>query len=84
LHELLEWHPYSEISGIVRPKLPPETSEHTRLLAERILIAVGSKLFPNTIYAEKPVLDKNEGLTLKNKKIIISNRNLKYKIIENK
>ena len=49
-------------------QLPQETSEHTRLLIERILIATESKIFPNTLYIDKPVLDKTNGLTLKNKK----------------
>lgn len=61
-HSFEEWTEYSII------QLPPETSEHTRLLVERILIAVGSKLFPNILYSDKPVLDLGIGLTLKNKK----------------
>jgi hypothetical protein len=61
-HSFDEWTEYCII------QLPPETSEHTRLLVERILIAAGSKLFPNTLYSDKPVLDLENGLTLKNKK----------------
>ncbi|WP_159018501.1 hypothetical protein [Algibacter sp. L3A6] len=61
-HSFDEWTEYSII------QLPPETSEHTRLLVERILIAVGSKLFPNILYSDKPVLDLENGLKLKNKK----------------
>lgn len=49
-------------------QLPPETSEHTRLLIERILIATGSKLFPNILYQGSPALSKEYGLTLKNRK----------------
>ena len=61
-HSFDEWSEYCLI------QLPPETSEHTRLLVERILIAAGSKLFPNILYSDKPVLDLGIGLTLKNKK----------------
>jgi len=61
-HSFEQWTEYSIV------QLPPETSEHARLLIERVLIAIGAKLFPNTIYAEKSVLDKSEGLTLKNKR----------------
>ncbi|OBX23741.1 MULTISPECIES: hypothetical protein [Bizionia] len=61
-HSFDEWTEYCII------QLPPETSEHSRLLVERILIAVGSKLFPNILYSDKPVLDLGIGLTLKNRK----------------
>lgn len=61
-HSFDAWDEYSII------QLPPETSPHTRLLIERVLIAVGAKLFENTLYPEKPVLSKNAGLILKNKK----------------
>ena len=61
-HSFDEWTEYCII------QLPPETSEHTRLLVERILIAAGSKLFPNILYNDKPVLDLGVVLTLKNKK----------------
>ncbi len=61
-HSFDKWNEYSVI------QLPPETSEHTRLLIERVLIAVGAKLFPNEIYTEDSVLDKKEGLVLKNRK----------------
>ena len=61
-HSFDDWEEYSII------QLPPETSDHTRLLIERVLIAVGSKLFPNTIYKEDSVLDNENGLQLKNKK----------------
>ncbi len=61
-HSFDKWTEYCII------QLPPETSEHTRLLIERILIAAGSKLFPNELYIDKPVLDKTNGLTLRNKK----------------
>ncbi len=61
-HSFEDWTEYSII------QLPPETSEHTRLLIERILIAVGSKLFPNTLYSDLPVLGATRGLILKNKR----------------
>ncbi len=59
-HSFDDWKEYSII------QLPPETSDSTRLLIERVLIAVGAKLFPNTIYSEKPVI--NDTLKLKNNK----------------
>lgn len=61
-HSFDAWDEYSII------QLPPEASEHTRLLIERVLIAVGAKLFENTIYSEEPVLGVGEGLLLKNRK----------------
>lgn len=61
-HSFDDWDEYSII------QLPPETTEHTRLLIERVLIAVGAKLFENTLSIEKSVLSKEFGLILKNKK----------------
>jgi len=61
-HSFDEWDEYSII------QLPPETSEHTRLLIERVLIAVGAKLFENTLTSEIPVMFGGAGLTLRNKK----------------
>lgn len=61
-HSFDDWNEYTII------QLPPETSDHTRLLIERILIACGAKLFTNTLMKEEPVLNKKQGLTLKNKK----------------
>lgn len=61
-HSFDDWTEYTII------QLPPETSDHTRLLIERILIACGTKLFPNTLREEEPVLNSTQGLTLKNKK----------------
>ena len=61
-HSFEDWDEYSVI------QLPPETSDHTRLLIERILIATGAKLFPNSIYTEPSVLNEASGLKLKNRK----------------
>ncbi len=61
-HSFEDWTEYSIIN------LPPETSEHTRLLIERVLIATGTKLFTNLLSKEPPVLDMEQGLILKNKK----------------
>jgi len=61
-HSFEDWDEYSVI------QLPQETSDHTRLLIERILIATGAKLFSNTIYSEPSVLNKEYGLKLKNRK----------------
>jgi len=61
-HSFENWNEYAVI------QLPPETSDNTRLLIERVLIATGSKLFENSIYTEKSVLDINNGLKLQNRK----------------
>ncbi len=61
-HSFDNWDEYSVI------QLPPETSDHTRLLIERVLIATGAKLFQNNINAETPVLNEENGLKLKNRK----------------
>jgi len=61
-HSFENWSEYSII------QLPPETSDHTRLLIERVLIAVGSKLFQNFLSSEHPVLDIDNGLKLQNRK----------------
>jgi hypothetical protein len=60
-HSFDNWEEYSII------QLPPETSDHTRKLIERILIASFSKLFPNELFKEIPVLNENNFLKLKNK-----------------
>ena len=59
-HSFDDWSEYSII------QLPPETSDSTRLLIERVLIAVGAKLFLNKIYDEEPIV-KNS-LELQNSK----------------
>ena len=61
-HSFDAWDEYSII------QLPPETSDHTRLLIERVLIATGAKLFQNSISTETPVLNELNGLKLKNRK----------------
>lgn len=61
-HSFDDWTEYSII------QLPPETSDHTRLLIERILIATGTKLFVNTLSSEIPLLNKDKGLKLMNRK----------------
>ena len=61
-HSFDEWNEYCVI------QLPPETSEHTRILIERVLIAVGAKLFENTIYPEAPIFQQGFGLILRNRK----------------
>jgi hypothetical protein len=61
-HSFDDWTEYSII------QLPPETSNHTRLLIERILIAVGTKLFQNDLSSETPVIQGLNGLRLMNKK----------------
>ncbi len=50
-HSFENWNEYAVI------QLPPETSDATRLLIERVLIASASKLFKNTLYSEEAVWD---------------------------
>lgn len=45
-HSFKDWDEYSII------QLPPETTNHSRLLIERVLIAIGSKLFLNDLQVE--------------------------------
>jgi len=61
-HSFQEWDEYSVI------QLPPETSDHTRLLIERVLIATGAKLFENSIAKEPAVLTQESSLKLRNRK----------------
>ncbi len=61
-HSFDEWTEYSII------QLPPETSDNTRLLVERILIATGTKLFQNNLNSETPVMQGENCLRLMNKK----------------
>lgn len=61
-HSFDDWTEYSII------QLPPETSDHTRLLIERILIATGLKLFENILSTETPILNRGQGLKLMNRK----------------
>jgi hypothetical protein len=61
-HSFEDWNEYSII------QLPPETSDHTRLLIERVAIAIGTKIFPNELSKEPPVSNSTIGLKLKNRK----------------
>lgn len=61
-HSFEDWTEYSVI------QLPPETTNHTRLLIERVLISVGGKIFQNHLFKEEPLLDVSKGLILVNKK----------------
>jgi hypothetical protein len=61
-------HSFDEWTEFCVIHLPSETSDHTRLLIERILIATGSKLFVNNLYDGGPVLDDSVSLKLRNKK----------------
>lgn len=61
-HSFDDWTEYSVI------QLPPETSNHTRLLIERVLIATGTKLFENNLSLEKPILEEDNVIKLMNKK----------------
>ena len=61
-HSFDEWTEYSII------QLPPETSDHTRLLIERILIATATKLFQHSLSSENPLIQIQNGLKLMNKR----------------
>ena len=61
-HSFEDWTEYCII------QLPPETSDHSRLLIERIVIAIGAKIFPNTFGLEKPIIDDIEGWQIMNRK----------------
>jgi hypothetical protein len=61
-HSFDDWTEYTII------QLPPETSDHTRILIEKILIAVGVKLFQNNLSHENPVIQVANGLKLMNMK----------------
>jgi len=62
-HSFDDWDEYSII------QLPTETSEHTRLLIERVLIAISSKLFINNVYNfEEPILSELISFKLVNKR----------------
>ncbi len=50
-HSFDDWEEYCVVN------LPPETSNHTRLLIERVLISVGSKIFKNNFNNEQPLID---------------------------
>lgn len=61
-HSFEDWTEYTII------QLPPETTNHTRLLIERVLIAVGGKIFQNDLFDEKALFDLMPGFVLVNKK----------------
>ena len=61
-HTFENWTEYCVI------QLPPETSDHSRILIERVLIAVGYKLFLNNFGAENPIFDIENIFKLMNKK----------------
>ena len=60
-HSFDDWDEYCVVN------LPPETTNHTRLLIERVLISVGSNVFKNNFNNEQPLID-GEVLRLANKK----------------
>ncbi len=66
--EGIEHHSFDNWTEYTIIQLPPETSDHTRLLIERILIAIGTKLFQNSLSHENPVIQIENGLKLMNKK----------------
>jgi hypothetical protein len=61
-HNFNEWNEYSII------QLPPETSDSTRLLIERVLISFSTKIFPNNLSENLSLLQENRVLYLTNKK----------------
>lgn len=60
-------HSFDNWSEYIVIQLPPETSNHTRILIERILIGTFSKLFLNKLGIKNPLLE-NDGLKLMNRK----------------
>lgn len=61
-HSFDDWKEYSVI------QLPPETSNHTRLLIERVLIVMGTKIFENNLSPNDSVLKGKNVMKLMNKK----------------
>lgn len=61
-------HCFNDWTEYLIIQLPPETSNHTRLLIERILIATGTKLFKNNLTIETPVTNSENSLKLMNRK----------------
>ena len=61
-HSFDNWTEYLVI------QLPPETSNHTRMLIERILITTSGKLFSNHLDIKNPLLSIDNGLKLINRK----------------
>jgi len=66
--EAQKHHSFDDWSEYIIIQLPPETQDHTRLLIERILIAIGSLLFDNKLGIKNIVSIGNNGLKLMNKK----------------
>ena len=60
-HSFPEWEEYSII------ELPPETSNHTRQLIERVLIETGAKIFKNN-FNRLSIEDKEDSIKLVNKR----------------
>jgi hypothetical protein len=61
-------HSFDAWSQFCTIQLPPETSHHSRLLIERILIAVMTKLLPNSLSTEVPIIDDSLAIKLMNRK----------------
>jgi hypothetical protein len=60
-HSFPDWEEYSII------ELPPETSNHTRQLIERVLIEAGAKIFKNNFNLQS-IEDKEDSIKLVNKR----------------
>lgn len=61
-HTFKEWNEYCVIN------LPPETTNQTRLLIERVLIAIGAKFFKSSIYNNSSFIENLSSFKLLNKK----------------
>lgn len=61
-HTFDEWNEFCVI------QLPPETNNRTRLLIERVLIAAGARIFPNSLNEKNPLMQGDNSWSLRNKK----------------
>lgn len=68
-HRNQKHHSFEDWNEFLVIQLPQKTSNHNRLLIERILIQFSSILFPNKVSQTKtPILNQKEGLKLMNLK----------------
>ncbi len=63
-----EHHNFNDWSEYCIIKLPPGTSNQVRLLIERVLISIGTRLFKNNFNEENPIFDIENIFSLTNKK----------------
>lgn len=61
-----EHHNFNDWSEYCIIKLPPGTSNQVRLLIERVLISIGTRLFKNNFNEENPIFDIENIFSLTN------------------